>query len=68
VKVFETHGTGPNTLVKKGRSNRNGTWRVVQRPHQYGHFYAKAVRQKKRTPGTTFVCRADHSKVVTFIH
>jgi hypothetical protein len=71
VKVFETHGSGPGTLVKKDKSNRHGKWRVVQaliaRPRpSSGFFYAKVVRQKKGTAGTGFICRADRSKVVDF--
>jgi hypothetical protein len=35
-------------------------------PIEPGRFYAKVVRRKDRTDGTTFVCRRDRSTGMTF--
>ena len=57
--------SGPDELLGKDRTNRRGQW-IVSHPIEPGRFYAKVVRRKDRTDGTTFVCRRDRSTVISF--
>jgi hypothetical protein len=61
VKVFE-RTPGRDHLIGKDRSNRRGKWRVIK--SLPGFFYAKALRREVSIAGTTFVCRADRTRVI----
>jgi hypothetical protein len=45
----------------KDRTNQRGKWRVGQALLSERNYYAKVVRHKEGTAGTTFVCRQDRS-------
>src|SRR4051794_8548243 len=47
----------------KDRTNQRGKWRDRQLILGEGDFYAKVVRRKEGTAGTTFVCRQDRSPI-----
>ena len=60
VKLF-FKGEGFNgDLAGSDTSNRHGVWKI---PISGGHFYyARVVRSKEDTAGTTFVCGGDRTK------
>jgi hypothetical protein len=63
VKVFKVR-PGRDRFVDgdvKDRSNQRGEWRVGQALLAAGNYYAKVLRRKVGTAGTTFVCRGDRS-------
>ena len=63
VKLFEVDGPGPDKLIGKDRSNREGKWRFKAEP-QADRFSAEVVRRKEGTAGTTFVCGGDRSEIL----
>jgi hypothetical protein len=63
VKVFRRR-PGRDWFVDgdvKDRTNQRGKWRVGQDVLPAGKYYAKVLRRKEGTAGTTFVCRGDRS-------
>src|SRR5262245_26759644 len=63
VKVFKVR-PGRDWFVDgdvKDRTNQRGEWRVGQALLPAGNYYAKVLRRKEGSAGTTFVCRQDRS-------
>jgi hypothetical protein len=64
VKVYRVR-PGRDPVADRGdakdRTNRRGKWRAIQQLLPEGNYYAKVVRRKEGTAGTTFVCRQDRS-------
>jgi hypothetical protein len=64
VKLFKGEGFHdyPHQLAGTDRSNGHGVWKIRVNPG--ARYYARVVRSKEDTAGTTFVCGGDRTKVI----
>ena len=60
VKLFFKGEGFHGDLAGRDTSNRHGVWKI--RIHPGAFYYARVVRSKEDTAGTTFVCGGDRTK------